>query len=58
LDDLRSRKSQRYATGTPPSVAAVGTAKIADCIGVLHIGHLGGPIAFCRLGFKHLPWNM
>ena len=43
---------------TQTSVAAVGTAKIADCIDVLQMGHLGGPLVFCRLGFKQRPWNM
>mmetsp|Transcript_7753 Transcript_7753/g.11225 ORF Transcript_7753/g.11225 Transcript_7753/m.11225 type:complete len:110 (+) Transcript_7753:599-928(+) len=41
-----------------PPLEALGTAKIADCIGVEQIGHWGGPLEVWRLGFKHLPWNM
>ena len=43
-----------------PSAPAfgLGTARIALCMGVVQMGHFGGPVAFCKLGFRHLPWNM
>ena len=32
------------------------TIKTEDCLGILSIGQFGGPIVFCKLGFKQQPW--
>ena len=47
-----------FCYAASPPLEALGTARMADCIGVEQMGHWGGPLAVWRLGFKHLPWNM
>ena len=43
---------------THTRTSSVGIAITADCIEIPSHGHLGAPKAFCKLGFRHLPWNM